>query len=55
MSADDAGASDELQRQLDELQPGDHLCMLYDSDAERTDAAVQFLRDGLARGERCLS
>ena len=44
----------DLEGQLAELRPGNHLCMLFDSDAERLGALVPYLRDGLARGERCL-
>jgi PAS domain S-box-containing protein len=51
---DGVGLSVELEQQLAQLRSGDHLCMFYDSDAERLGAVTHFLRDGLARGERCL-
>src|SRR5689334_8594548 len=35
------------------LQPGDHICSVYDSDAQLADTAAAFLADGLARRERC--
>ena len=33
---------------------GDHVCTLYSSREEQFEAAVQYIRGGLARGERCL-
>ena len=33
---------------------GDHICTLYTSRDEQLSAAVDFIRRGLARGERCL-
>lgn len=44
----------ELERQLAELQSGDHLCPIYESDSERWDVAVLLVKQALARGERCL-
>jgi PAS domain S-box-containing protein len=43
-----------LEHELAKLRPGNHLCMLFESDAEKLGALVPYLRDGLARGERCL-
>lgn len=34
-------------------RPGDHICALYDSDAQLTSIVAAFLAEGLARGERC--
>jgi hypothetical protein len=33
---------------------GDHVCTLFTSRREQLNAAVEFIRGGLARGERCL-
>ena len=33
---------------------GDHVCTLYTSREEQISTAIDFIRDGLARGERCL-
>ena len=35
------------------LQPGDHICSLYDSDEELASTVAAFLAEGLARNERC--
>jgi hypothetical protein len=35
------------------LQPGDHICSLYDTDEELVSTVAAFLADGLARKERC--
>src|SRR6185295_11380589 len=35
-------------------QYGDHVCTLYGSRAEQLGAAIEFVRGGLAGGERCL-
>jgi PAS domain S-box-containing protein len=45
----------ELERQLTELKQGDHICLIYETMAEQLAAAVPFLKQGLAQGERrCL-
>ena len=44
----------ELERQLTTLKQGDHVCPIYESVAEQTAAGVLFVKEGLARGERCL-
>lgn len=44
----------ELERQLSNLRPGDHLCPIYESEAERWDVAVLLVKQGLERGELCL-
>lgn len=35
-------------------QQGDHVCTLFSSPEEQLSAATDFIREGLARGERCL-
>ena len=35
------------------LQPGDHVCSLYETDEELASTVAAFLADGLARKERC--
>ncbi len=44
----------ELEWQIAQLKPGDHLCLLYQTVEEQLAAVVPFMRDGLAAGERCL-
>lgn len=36
------------------LQPNDHLCLLYESQAEQFETIIPFIQFGLARGEQCL-
>jgi CRP-like cAMP-binding protein len=43
-----------LREQWGELRPGDHIAFLYEDAAELTSFAVSFIKDGLARGERCV-
>src|SRR4051812_19459034 len=35
-------------------QPGDHVCTLYGTPEEHLTAAIEAIRDGLARGEKCM-
>jgi len=35
-------------------QQGDHVCTLYSTPEEQLTAAIEYIRGGLARGERCL-
>ena len=46
--------SSELERQLAELKHGDHLCPIYEDEAEQLNIVLPFIRIGLARRERCL-
>jgi signal transduction histidine kinase/ActR/RegA family two-component response regulator len=41
-------------RRVARLRQGDHLCLIYESAAEKTAALVPFFKTGLAAGERCL-
>ncbi len=43
-----------LEQELTKLKQGDHICLIYENSAEQMAAAVPFMKDGLARGERCL-
>jgi signal transduction histidine kinase len=45
---------DELTGELSRVQPGDHICLIYESPDEQMAAAVPFVKDGLARSERCV-
>jgi signal transduction histidine kinase len=40
-------------QQFARLQPGDHICLIYENLEEQVAAFVPFLKVGLARGERC--
>jgi hypothetical protein len=44
----------ELEREVLGLEPGSHICLLYDTLEEQTAAIVPFMRHGIERGYRCL-
>src|SRR5438132_12368992 len=44
----------DLERQLTGLKQGDHICPIYENEAEQMAVAIPFLKEGLVRGERCL-
>src|SRR5258705_5556748 len=39
---------------LEQLAPHDHLCSIYESQAEHFAVAIPFIRIGLDRGEKCV-
>jgi len=39
---------------LGTLRPSDHVCFPYESEEDKATTLVAFIREGLARGERCL-
>jgi len=39
---------------LQDLEPGDHLCCIYDTEEEHRAVVTPFLADGLDRGEKVL-
>lgn len=41
-------------RDFSALQPGDHLCCLYETDEERQAVAIPFIRQGLEQGQKVL-
>lgn len=43
-----------LGQRWGELRPGDHIGFIYEDAVELTSFAVRFIKDGLARGERCV-
>jgi signal transduction histidine kinase/ActR/RegA family two-component response regulator len=43
-----------LERQMTDLRQGNHLCLVCEGPAGKAEAVVPFLREGLARGERCV-
>lgn len=43
-----------LDKQLARLSYGDHACSFYDNAAEQEALIVSFVKEGLARGERCM-
>lgn len=45
--------STELEQRLADLKQGDHVCLIYESDAERLAAIAAYLVIGLAAAERC--
>lgn len=45
--------SDYLARQMAALRPGDHICLVYESEEEQVRAAAHFIAEGLRKGERC--
>ena len=44
----------ELERQLASLKQGDHVCLIYENAAEQIAVAVPYIKEGLARNERCI-
>jgi PAS domain S-box-containing protein len=45
----------EMTEQIWSLQPGDHLCLIYEKDpAEQMPVLIPFIKQGLAGGERCI-
>jgi PAS domain S-box-containing protein len=44
----------QLVAALEQLEPNDHLCALYDSQQEQLAVTIPFLRIGLERGEKCI-
>ena len=44
----------ELEQELTKLKQGDHICLIYDNDAEQMAVVIRFITDGLKRGERCV-
>jgi signal transduction histidine kinase len=44
----------ELQRELQRMGHGDHLCLVYESPEEQWEAIIPFMAEGLARNEACL-
>jgi PAS domain S-box-containing protein len=43
-----------LEQEVTKLTLGNHICLIYENSAEQMAAAVPFLKEGLARDERCL-
>ena len=41
-------------RTIADLEPGDHLCCIYETDAEHRQVVTPFLRQGLERGEKVM-
>lgn len=46
--------TNDLEQELAHVGQGTHLCLVYDSPAERLAAILPYVKGGLARGERCL-
>jgi signal transduction histidine kinase len=44
----------EIQRELQRMGHGDHLCLVYENAEEQWDAVIPYMADGLARNEACL-
>jgi signal transduction histidine kinase len=44
----------ELQRELQRMGHGDHLCLVYEHPEEQWEAVIPFMAEGLARNEQCL-
>jgi signal transduction histidine kinase len=53
-SAVPRGLAGDLERRVARVRHGDHLCLIYEADAEKSAALVAFFKAGLAAGERCL-
>lgn len=48
----EGSTAERFLRSLEDLVPGDHACLVYDSEERRRDVLVSYLSRGLARGER---
>ena len=46
--------SDQPVKTINDLQPGDHLCLVYDTEQEHRDVLTAFVREGLRRGEKVM-
>jgi len=44
----------DLERRLNTLGRGEHVCPLYEDAAEQMAVTLPVIRDGLERGERCV-
>ncbi len=44
----------EIQRELQRMGLGDHLCLVYETAEEQWDAVIPYMAEGLARNEACL-
>lgn len=44
----------ELERELSRLKSGEHICQIYEAGVERVTAVVAFVKEGLARNQRCM-
>jgi signal transduction histidine kinase len=43
-----------LEQQISRLTYGDHICLIYENTAQQLAAAVPFIKQGLAKGDRCV-
>ncbi len=43
-----------LERQIADLKPGDHVCLIYERPSEQLALTAAFVRAGLERGQRCI-
>jgi PAS domain S-box-containing protein len=43
-----------LEQELTKLKHGDHICSIYENEAEQLAASIPVIVEGLARGERCI-
>lgn len=44
----------DMESLIRDMKAGDHICIIYDDDAEWRNTLIPFMVDGLRRGERCL-
>ncbi len=49
-----AAASSEFEHRLSEIRYGDHVCLIYENQAEQLAAAVPFISHGLATNDCCI-
>ena len=45
---------EELEKSVEDMEPGDHLCFIYETEKEHRALFTQFIRQGLERGEKVL-
>ena len=44
----------QLEQELAKLNQGDHICSIQENQDEQITVTVNFIKDGLKKGERCL-
>jgi len=46
--------NNDLIKAINNLQPHDHLCLIYETQDEQFEAAIPYIREGLKQGEKCI-
>lgn len=54
MDVHDILASEEPIKKIADLQPGDHLCCIYETDGEHRNVLTPFIREGLEANQKVI-